>query len=95
MAAYPSRKGESWPYPVMVFVGSSFNRQSVDYEYVICAESPNFSSLEGSKYPELFEEVKGMSDDDEILRQTDAARERVRQDILVLVEHTDPPPTSE
>ena len=63
--------------------------QSVDYEYVIFTEFPNFSALEDAQYPELFAEVTGMTDYDEILRQTNAARERVRQDVLVLVEHTD------
>ena len=63
--------------------------QEVDYEYVIFTEFPSFSALEDAQYPELFEEVQGMSDYEDVLRQTNAARDRVRQDILVLVEHTE------
>ena len=61
----------------------------VDYEYVILTEFPSFSALEDAQYPELFAEVKGLTDYDEVLRQTNEARTRVKQDILVLVEHTE------
>ena len=56
---------------------------------MIFTEFPNFSALEDAQYPELFAEVKGMTDYEAILRQTNAARERVRQDVLVLVEYTE------
>lgn len=63
--------------------------QAVDYEYVILTEFPNFAALEDAQYPELFSEVQGMTDYEEILRQTNETRTRVRQDVLVLVEHTE------
>lgn len=63
--------------------------QQVDYQYVILTEFPSFSALEDAKYPELFEEVQGRSDYEEVLRETEASRDRIGQDILVLVDHTD------
>ena len=62
--------------------------QTVDYQYVILTEFPNFSSLEDAQYPEIFAEVQGMTDYEDILRQTNETRTRIRQDIWVLVEHT-------
>ena len=61
----------------------------VDHDFVVLTELPDFVSLENSRFPELFSEVQGMDDYDEVLRKTDAARTRVRQDIWVLVENTE------
>ena len=61
----------------------------VDYDNVVLTEYPRFADLEDSKYPELFEEVQGMKDYDQILVRTNEARRRVRQDIWVLLEHTE------
>lgn len=62
---------------------------SVDYDYAVLTEFPSFAALENSQYPELFAEVQGMDDYEAVLRQTNEARERIRQDIWVMVEHTD------
>ena len=62
---------------------------AVDYDFVILTEFPDFSSLENSQYPELFEEVQGMDDYEAVLQKTNAARTRVRQDVWVLVEKTE------
>ncbi len=61
---------------------------AVDHNFVVLTELPDFASLENARFPELFSEVQGMDDYEDILQKTYAARTRVRQDIWVLVEST-------
>ncbi len=62
---------------------------TVNYDFVILTEYPDFASLENSRFPELFGEVQGMDDYEAVLQKTNAARTRVRQDVWVLVESTE------
>ena len=62
---------------------------TVDYDFVILTEFPDFASLENSRYPELFAEVQGMDDYEAVLQKTYATRTRVRHDVWVLVEKTE------
>ena len=61
---------------------------TVNHDFVVLTELPDFASLENSRFPEIFAEVQGMDDYEDILQKTDATRTRVRQDIWVLAEHT-------
>ena len=61
---------------------------SVDYDFVVLTEFPDFASLENSRFPELFSEVQGMDDYEAVLKKTNDARTRVRNDVWVLVENT-------
>lgn len=62
---------------------------AVDYDFVVLTEFPDFASLENSRFPELFSEVQGMDDYEAVLKKTNDARTRVRNDVWVLVENTE------
>jgi len=68
--------------------GHHFPGASQEYQYAVVTEYPSFEQLEDSKYPELFAEVEGREDYEEILQQTNEVRTLVRQDLWVLLEHT-------
>ena len=62
---------------------------AVDYDFVVLTEFSDFASLENSRFPELFSEVQGMDDYEAVLKRTNDARTRVRNDVWVLVENTE------
>ena len=71
------------------FTASTCRGGAVDYDFVVLTEFPDFASLENSRFPELFSEVQGMDDYEAVLKKTNDARTRVRNDVWVLVENTE------